>query len=354
MNRTREERMAPQTSAGKLCILHLAALLAVTFGGCGEQSLETPNHRASTFVPEVQTLRVTEESCGGRSQLAGFIESRFDLTLSSERDGPVVRRAVAEGDDVELGSLLVRLDDVRAELVLAQAKALAEEADLNASTPASRRRQLGLELKMARDDLRRGSTLAPRAARVEEIMVEVGEWVKRGTPLVRLVDLNHLRVFLDLSELERLSVEKGQVIPCRSRALGDRVINATIVNLASTARVDTGRFRAELHLATGTTGLLCGMVIDAELTLANKRRGIVLLKTSLSRRFEQDFCYVLKTNGEGTTLAQEVSLTTRPIPGRPDRVEITSGLKVGDQIITGPWNGLSDGVAVLRWTSGKP
>jgi RND family efflux transporter MFP subunit len=63
------------------------------------------------------------------------VKSEFEVTLSAQRTGRVVKLPVKEGDIVKAGSLIAQLDlteeAVQSESVLAQSKATYEEADKN-------------------------------------------------------------------------------------------------------------------------------------------------------------------------------------------------------------------------------
>ncbi|QDS95423.1 Multidrug resistance protein MdtN [Roseimaritima multifibrata] len=64
------------------------------------------------------------------------------------------------------------------------------------------------ELKVAEMELERRTVRSPRQGQVAEVLVQVGEWVEAGTPVVRVVDAARLRVvgFVPEENLEHLNV----------------------------------------------------------------------------------------------------------------------------------------------------
>ncbi|MEO9590509.1 efflux RND transporter periplasmic adaptor subunit [Rhodopirellula bahusiensis] len=185
---------------------------------------------------------------GAQSMLA------TDLALAAPIAGRVTSLAVAEGQRVSANDLLVQLDDRRARAELAAAEAAAKAAELSATSDVDQRYaertrevrmreleqsidankryknsvtateidrlqlvidQAGLSIEQARKELEVAEARAnekrslvkmaelklrdhrigsPIVGSVAETMVSAGEWVDAGTPLLRLVSLDPIRV----------------------------------------------------------------------------------------------------------------------------------------------------------------
>ena len=163
-----------------------------------------------------------------------------EVAIPAQTEGPVVELAVREGDRVERGQMLARIDDRRAmlkvdeapgkDLDVKYAEAVAEEADAdfesvlesNRRAPGTvsktelRRHALELaltkirveqaqramagtraqeaQLALAETELRNYRTEAPADGIVVKIFPHVGEWVRSGDPICHIVRMERLRV----------------------------------------------------------------------------------------------------------------------------------------------------------------
>ncbi len=106
----------------RLLTLPLIGLLILQ-SGCSSASPATPENIAPTAGPTLPTT-------SGDSVIAdGVVEPALWTTLSFATAGVVAEVLVAEGDAVEAGQLLVRLDDTDAQLAVQQAEAALAAAE---------------------------------------------------------------------------------------------------------------------------------------------------------------------------------------------------------------------------------
>lgn len=199
----------------------------------------------------------TTEQQGTSGPITGVVLPRHQLTLSIAVSGVVSVVAVAEGDAVASGDLLIALEQdletlelQRLELVLQNQDVLQasrERLDLmqeqlnlaqrlydesrsisRDELNALRMQWLGLQADMANLtlekqrqalDLQMGQGLldqrnlrAPRAGLITRVAVEPGEWVQSGEPIIELIDSQE--------SLIRFSLPSRQI---RTIALGDEV-----------------------------------------------------------------------------------------------------------------------------------
>lgn len=190
-----------------------------------------------------------------------------DVKIPAQTEGRIVELAVREGDQVERGQVLAQIDDRRARLKLDEVKGLLEDAkgnnvdvkyaevalqvasadyenaiEVNRNAPGTvpktetRRLMLQVEqfklqveqaqrakagtraqkaqLALAESELADYDALAPLDGIVVEVFPQVGEWVKAGDPICRIVRMDRLRVesWLDVSRYSPDDVHGSDVI----------------------------------------------------------------------------------------------------------------------------------------------
>ena len=198
-----------------------------------------------------------------------------EATLAAQIESSIEAIPVQVAETVNEGELLVQLDcrsasanhdSAAAKYSLAQYQ-LQRATELNKSKHISeevlRTRQSELEvarsvLRITQIDVERCQVRAPFKGVVTERIAALGEWVSRGQPLLRLVDLAHVEVSAqipdsqvnDISQVEEYSlVINGRVFP-----LMLRVVSENVENLSRTREV---RFRFDSQAAQpGQTGRL--------------------------------------------------------------------------------------------------
>lgn len=207
----------------------------------------------------VTTEKVTPRSIEEMVMASGRIQPEVEVTISPEVSGEIVELAVAEGQDVKKGDLLLRINpDIylaavsRAEAslnssqaALSQAKAQFIEAEKNfkrnqellkkgaisqAEFEAVQRAydvaRLAVEaaefqvnssratLKETKDNLTRTTIYAPSDGKVNALKVEQGERVvgtaqMAGTELMRVSDLSKMEVVVEVNENDIIRVAMG-------------------------------------------------------------------------------------------------------------------------------------------------
>jgi HlyD family secretion protein len=228
-------------------------------------------------------------------------------------------------------------------------------------------------VKQSRDNLARTSIFAPRDGTISKLSVELGERVvgtaqMAGTEIVRVANLNNMEVEVDVNETDIVKVNVGDSTIVEVDAYLKREFKGIVTEIANTAEntlsVDqvtnfkvkvrilpesykdlsadkpenSSPFRpgmtATVDIITNKKENIIGVPISAIViktdTSSAKRKKIV--KETISSKTEKFECVFVKIGD----VAKLRVITT----GIQDdsNIEITSGLKEGDEVITGPYN----------------
>ena len=294
----------------------------------------------------------------------GSLRARRIVRIHSQEEGRVEALPVYEGDRVEAGALLVRLDDrlLRAELNKAEATRQQAEQDL-----ARLQRLAGRNLVSADERLRAETALrvaeaeesllktrlgyatltAPFAGLVSERNVDPGDAVPRFAHLVTLVDPQSLVTEVSVSELILPGLQLGDPVQVRIDALGAADITGRVARIHPTVDAATRQGIIEIELTPvpegAQAGQLCRVYLPGEL---EPRRTVPLA----ALRQDPEGEYVYRVSEEGRALRTPV----RSGVSLADHIEILEGLSDGDRVITRGFINLSAGKRVQVVTPPEP
>ena len=262
----------------------LALVMALT--ACGPSSTPTSLPPVLLDAPDASTSSLVKAS----GVVVPIKEARLSFVIS----GMVEDVTVKEGDQVQAGQELVRLDTTELEYDIVTAKAALTSVEIDAKLARMRDKQYNVlkqkfiqisppgeqieaadarveqsqhALEAAEAAIAQGTLLAPIDSTVIALNVMPGEYVQTAQVVIELADLNHLQIeTTDLSELNVPAVKIGQPATVFVEALNDnfpgRVI--AISPIADTIGGDVV-FKVTVELDEQPKSLLWGMSADVEI-----------------------------------------------------------------------------------------
>ncbi len=256
--------------------------------------------KGGTKTAEVETTEVTRRDITELVSVSGKIQPEFEVKISADVSGEIIELAVAEGDTVRQGQLLLRinpelyettLNQLRANLDNAMAGMAASEAQLekakanvlqqNANAKrlkplfeagaislqewenaqlqqtlaksdalAAEKNALGSQynvkslqarLEEGRRNLGRTSIYAPTAGVVTQLSAEKGERVvgtqqMTGTEIMRISNLDRMEVQVNINENDIVRVRVGNEADVRVDAYPGKTFKGKVVEVANSAR----------------------------------------------------------------------------------------------------------------------
>jgi len=330
----------------------------------------------------------------------GLLESERQADLVPEATGITTKVLVEEGDTVKAGQLLAVLANpnlegaaARAGLELDRARQEAERVSrlyeqgvVSASDQASSQATLRTAEASYQEATRaRGFTRieAPFDGVVSLRDLRVGE-VAGGRRAFQVVDLSKLRVVVQLPEKDLNRAHEGQPAVLEGAYDAAATAKGKVLRLSPVVDPTTGTARVTIEVEPGQTALRPGQFVKVRLEVDRHRDVVTIPRSALvwedgepvafrvddapEEKKEEDkdkaeeptgiaaFFAKLGGGGEGPAEARDdkpdyprrVATKVRLEIGYsdPERVEIKSGLKVGDPIITVGTDGLRDGTAI--------
>lgn len=316
----------------------IMASLVIGLTGCGNQAVQE-NKPVRVKVQTVQMQPVQ-----GVQGFSGTIEEMTGSTLSFSVSGTLTQVRVSAGQRVRQGELIASVDDATlrnshtlAMATLEQAKdAYARMKQLHdaGSLPEIQWTEVQSKLKQARSaeqiskkNLEDSRLYAPFSGVIAEKQVEVGQNVMPGSPVVRLVGVEQVKVSIAVPENEIAHIQVGQAARIRVSALGDKVFEGSIVEKGIAAHPLSRSYEVKALVRNETGELLPGMICEMEVQREQVREGILLANHVIQLdNTNRQFVWV---NQSGKAAKRYVTVGELGSRG----VFITSGLNPGDEVL---------------------
>jgi multidrug efflux system membrane fusion protein len=357
-----------------LAFAFAAAALASACGGSGDAAAP----RAQRPALRVRVAPVAVQDVIYQIKSLGQIEARDMVQVTAEVDGVASDVRFREGDQVGPGTVLLRIDPERYRLEAERAQAVLEqsraeqdraEADLKRREALAQNDLLSVEeltrsrgenarldasvdvakaaLGIARQNLQRAEVRPQVPGVINTRTVDTGQYVRAGTVLATIVDSSRLRLRFKVSEAESLRATVGGTVTFRVAPLGPREFTARIYHVGKIA--DTTTRQVEVLAWVDSMGELKPGFF-AEVTLAGEeRKNALVIPEGAIQASEQGFVtYVVE---DGTAKLRPIQQGLRTGAGI---VEILSGLKPGETVVTEGSDRLADGIPVEVVTGGEP
>jgi RND family efflux transporter MFP subunit len=242
------------------------------------------------------------------------------------------------------------LDDANTNLEQARARVAQSEAGIRQSQAAIAQTQAAVsraELSVISSDVSEsyGTIFAPFDGVVVQKMAYEGEMAAPGTPLLKVENPNKLELEISVPEENLRFVRVGQSVKVQFDAV-NQSLSATIQQIVPASNAQSRSFLVKIPL-TNSGKLISGMFGRIALPIGATKETLLIPTTALIQRGQLQGVYVLETSGEKTN-APSIAMMRWVKTGKTQdgQVEIVSGLKAGDRIVTSNIAQLSDGQAV--------
>lgn len=323
--------------------LPLLAILFVATASCGGDSEPAAEVVAPVPVrPLVETVTLQRTAFEERITLTGVTDPVRTAVLTAEVPGRIVALDIEEGQRVQEGDRVLRIDtsataSQRAQL---ETQAASVERDLDRA-----RRLLGegigtqaqvdaLETQRAiiadqidalDVSLSQARTRAPISGVVTARNAEVGEFANPGTPLARIVDISTIIVKVGLPERDISFVSEGMEIPVTVVATGQE-LTGTLTRIGVEAHPASRTFPIEVSLDNSSGALRAGMRAIVDIPKRAYRDAVVIPRDSVLQGIEGT--EVLIVVGEAVE-KRDVTLGA----GRGNFVVVESGLDGTESLV---------------------
>ena len=195
--------------------------------------------------------------------------------------------------------------------------------------------------ELAAHDLQEGDIRTPFSGVVSRRLCDIGTYVSPGMPLFRIVNIDSLRLLLNVSQTDISRLSLGTEVEISVEGLGVQVFRGRVRSIAPEADEATRTFPVEVMLANPEgRPLRDGLVVRTKLVLGEREGAIAIPREAVLRRSGSDFVFVVKDS-----VAHRRAIDLGPLI--EDRYVVEGGLDSGELVVSAGMQNLDDGSQVI-------
>ena len=336
-----------------------AFLVVISFYGCGrsKSNAQPEKKNNKTRMVKVSVKEIKPVPIRDVLILPGDTKARQDVLVPADKSGRVDFIGPSEGETVEKGDLLAKIEVAALKAALDRAEAAFKLADelykrrrnlferkiINTEELDHARTERTLakgNLRQAQVEYDRGFVHAPIHGVVNHLFVDEGEFIDRGKPLAELVNVDKIEINVNIPELDVKYIKVMQKAHVRIDALPDRGLTGIIDFVSYKADPATKTFLVKILVDNPDHVIRPGMIAR----VAFLRRVIPdALAAPLFALVDKGGERIVFVEKDGVAHARTVSIGI--IEG--DRVQITEGLEQGARLIVKGQTEVEEGTRVL-------
>ena len=181
--------------------------------------------------------------------------------------------------------------------------------------------------------------LAPMNGKITKRYVDPGIMVKDTTPILAMMDLDEVKMMVNVIEKELVRLQIGQAVKVTVTAFPNRLFQGRIAII--TPALDLQSRTAEIQISIPNPGYILnpGMFGRAEALLRSDPQATLIPIQALITEEDKDFVYALK-DGKAYRRPVQKGISKDTV------VEIIRGLNPGEQVVTAGQDFLRDGIPV--------
>jgi membrane fusion protein (multidrug efflux system) len=304
---------------------------------------EAPATEAPPVNVKVMTV-TAEPQLADTFDLPAVVEPNRIVTVSAEVGGRIERIPPEEGNKVNAGDLLIKLntDLIRPDFESAKAQVERDQIEFDRMTNltkgnAATQRDLDnatsqlaiskARLEGIRARLERTSIFAPSAGVLNDLLVEEGEYVDTGNPVAQIVDTDTVKVVVEIPErdIAFFAIDEKAEIFVNTKGQA-RSLVGMISFISELADPRTRSTRTEITLDNKQRLLRSGQIVHVRLTRRILKDAVMIPLLAVIPMEDSKAVYVVNSS---QAKRREVGLGII----RGDQIQITSGLEPGDKLI---------------------
>ncbi len=293
-------------------------------------------------------------------EVSGSAEAVKQAYISPEVGGQIREIYVNEGDYVEKGRLLAKLNtditessiaDLKSSLALAttvyeKQKRLWDQgigSEMQYLQAKNNKESLEQKLVTLNAQLDMSLIKSPISGIVDQIYRKNGELAAPGQQLMLVVNLDELYINADVSETYLSKVIEGATVKVTFPVYPDMSMEVPIYRKGNTISPNNRTFDVQLKIKNPDRLLKPNILAIIQIKDFSADSAIVISSALIKQDITGSYLYVMQDNA-GKWIAKKVYVT----PGKSylDKTMVVDGLQTGQQVIVEGYNQVSDGSEV--------
>ncbi len=308
--------------------------------------------------------------------LSGTVTSERVALLSSEINGLVDKVNVDAGDRVKFGDILIELDSGQARLQLNvttteleqaqvalneatrlqhEAERLAKSKNIPETTVDARKADvlqksatvatLKARLRVQEDAINRHTVRAPFSGVISRKLTEKGEWVDTGSAVLELVDINNLRLDVQIPQNYFSRINSSTSVNAMfGESAEEPDTKVQIKSIVPVNNPESRTFLVRLKIDNTNADIIPGMSATAIFNIDLKKNALTLPRDAVVQHSDGRNSVWIVERDKNMLVAREIQVKLGP--GLFDQVTIQSGISQDSQVVNHGNETLKDGQAV--------
>lgn len=325
----------------------LPALLAfaLVWAGCKKQPAAGAAGRSpGGFTVQAVVIEAKAQAVSESLSLVGTVAANEMVEIKSETDGTLEAIPFSEGQQVKQGDLLVKLDDSKFAAAVAEAEAnfklslanherskqlfrdkLISQQESDQIAAQFQANQASLDLK--RRQLRDTQIRAPFGGVVGARQVSPGQVIGKNTTLTWLVDLDPVKVEVNVPERYLSQVTIGQSMEFGVAAFPNDRFKGEVYFISPQLDAPTRTALVKARIPNPGHKLKGGMFANLALTLRLRDSAIVVPEPALVSNGDEVTVFIVDEKGSAQVRPVKIGLRLA------GKAEVLSGIQAGEKVV---------------------
>lgn len=162
---------------------------------------------------------------------------------------------------------------------------------------------------------------------ITEVFAEEGAVVTKGTPLFAMESTDDMKVEVEISKYDIAKIQMGQKAEIQIAGKQFNGSVSDIKRLAEEKSSDKAKVKVDIKIDQPDDSIILGIDSDVIIFTAEKESTIMMPASALYSDEQGDYCYAIE---DGIVVRKDIETGI----AASDHIEILSGLKAGDVVIT--------------------
>lgn len=341
----------------KIAALAFATLLLFLVQACGEKSKENNSIDKTQYTDtiSVEAQLVETKELDLTKTFSGSLEGVEQANIIAKIPERIIKINTKVGDYVKAGTVLIELDKAGASSQYFQAQA----AFLNAKKNYERMENLlkvgavsqqSFDAAQTQYDVAKANFEAatstveitsPISGLVTAINVNIGDLANPQMPMATVANIDRMKAKFNVGEIDVPNFYEGQPAKIYSEMNPELIQTGKIFQLSRSANMQSRTFEIQALFPNTKDrwfkpGMFCSVTVDMKL----KNNTIAIPLSAIVTQNNKDGVFLINDNK-----VYYKNISTGLTDGK--HIEVTSGLKVGDKIVTLGTNNLKNGTVVI-------
>lgn len=300
-------------------------------------------------VPLITTFKAKEAPFNHFAELQGSVSTKQNLVIHPEYSGILTKVYVKEGQKVNRGQLLAKIDDGGLSQQLSQLKIQTELAKTTferqdrlwkqkigseiqyLQAKASYEAQLQATNQLAQQ-IGKTEVRAPFSGTIDDVITEQGSVVAPGqSQLFRIVNLDNMYIETEVPERYISDITKGKEVKVYFPVLG-KEIDTEVRQAGNFINPANRSFKVEIAIPNKDKSIKPNLTARLKINDYTNTKAILIPQSIISENAQgQQYVYTITDKVDNKAKVKRVIIETGKTQG--DYIEILSGIENGEEII---------------------